>query len=74
MKPKNGAAASERRLLSRRILLLCFASFFLGMLITDRFGSVPSPIVVPRRLHERELQSLSQEFVARPVGLPNPLP
>jgi len=66
MKPKNGAAASERRLLSRRILLLCFVSFFLGMLITDRFGSVPSPIVVPRRLHERELQSLSQEFVARP--------
>jgi beta-1,3-galactosyltransferase 1/2/3/4/5/7/8 len=36
MKPKNGAAASERRLLSRRILLLCFASFFLGMLVTDR--------------------------------------
>ncbi|RLN33647.1 hypothetical protein C2845_PM03G36560 [Panicum miliaceum] len=66
MKPKNGAAASERRLLSRRILLLCFTSFFLGMLVTDRFGSVPSPIVVPRRLHERELQSLPQEFVARP--------
>jgi len=72
MKPKNGAAASERRLLSRRILLLCFASFFLGMLISDRFGSVPCAFVVPRLLQERELQSLPQEFVARPVGLPNP--
>ncbi|KAF8779754.1 hypothetical protein HU200_002339 [Digitaria exilis] len=66
MKPKNGAAASERRLLSRRILLLCFASFFLGMLITDRFGSVPSPVLVQRRRIDRELQSLSEEFVARP--------
>nr|CAB3453560.1 unnamed protein product [Digitaria exilis] len=66
MKPKNGTAASERRLLSRRILLLCFASFFLGMLITDRFGSVPSPVLVQRRRIDRELQSLSEEFVARP--------
>ncbi|CAL5081730.1 unnamed protein product [Urochloa decumbens] len=67
MKPKNGGAASERRLLSRRILLLCFASFFLGMLITDRFGSVPGPVVVQHRLHDREeLQSVSEKFVARP--------
>ncbi|CAN6174533.1 unnamed protein product [Urochloa humidicola] len=67
MKPKNGAAASERRLLSRRILLLCFASFFLGMLITDWFGSVPSPVVVQPGRHDREeLQSVSEKFVARP--------
>ncbi|CAN6217887.1 unnamed protein product [Urochloa humidicola] len=67
MKPKNGAATSERRLLSRRILLLCFASFFLGMLITDWFGSAPSPVMVQHRLHDREeLQSVSEKFVARP--------
>ncbi|RCV11930.1 hypothetical protein SEVIR_2G236500v4 [Setaria viridis] len=66
MKPKNGAAASERRLLSRRILLLCFASFFLGMLVTDRFGSVPSHVVVPQRRYGTELPRVSQEFVARP--------
>jgi beta-1,3-galactosyltransferase 1/2/3/4/5/7/8 len=35
MKPKNGGPASDRRLLSRRILILCFLSFFLGMLVTD---------------------------------------
>jgi len=35
MKPKNGSAALERMLLSRRILLLYFASLFLGMLVTD---------------------------------------
>jgi hypothetical protein len=35
MKPKSGGPASERRLLSRRILILCFLSFFLGMLVTD---------------------------------------
>ncbi|OEL30434.1 Beta-1,3-galactosyltransferase 7 [Dichanthelium oligosanthes] len=67
MKPKNGAAASERRLLSRGILLLCFVSFFLGMLVTDRFGSVPSPVMVQHRRLDRELQmSVSEEFVARP--------
>ncbi|XP_066394423.1 beta-1,3-galactosyltransferase 7-like [Miscanthus floridulus] len=68
MKPKNGGPASERRLLSRRILILCFLSFFLGMLVTDLFGSVPSPVVVQSRWHEhdRELQSLSEDFVAKP--------
>jgi beta-1,3-galactosyltransferase 1/2/3/4/5/7/8 len=35
MKPKNGGLASDRRLLSRRILILCFLSFFLGILVTD---------------------------------------
>ncbi|KAG0543952.1 hypothetical protein BDA96_02G233300 [Sorghum bicolor] len=69
MKPKNGGPASERRMLSRRILILCFLSFFLGMLVTDLFGgSVPSPVVVQSRWHERdrELQSLSEDFVAKP--------
>lgn len=66
MKPKNGAAASDRRLLSRRILLLCFLCFFLGMLVTDLFGSVPNPVVVMPRRHDVELQSLPEDFVARP--------
>ncbi|GJN33819.1 hypothetical protein PR202_gb22444 [Eleusine coracana subsp. coracana] len=69
MKPKNGAAAAERRLLSRRLLLLCAVSFCLGMLFTDRLGSVPdwqSPVMVQRRRHDRELQSLTEEFVAKP--------
>ncbi|WVZ65163.1 hypothetical protein U9M48_014572 [Paspalum notatum var. saurae] len=66
MKPKNGAAASDRRLLSRRILLLCFLCFFLGMLVTDLFGSVPSPVVVMPRLHDTEPQRLTEDFVARP--------
>ncbi|KAJ1257115.1 hypothetical protein BS78_K208400 [Paspalum vaginatum] len=65
MKPKNGAAASDRRLPSRRILLLCFLCFFLGMLVTDLFGSVPSPLVVPPR-HDREPQRVTEGFVARP--------
>ncbi|GJM98634.1 hypothetical protein PR202_ga15663 [Eleusine coracana subsp. coracana] len=69
MKPKNGTAAAERRLLSRRLLLLCAVSFCLGMLFTDRLGSVPdwqSPVMVQRRRHDRELQSLTEEFVAKP--------
>ncbi|XP_062199584.1 beta-1,3-galactosyltransferase 7-like isoform X2 [Phragmites australis] len=69
MKPKNGAAVSERRLVSRRILLLCVFSFFLGMLFTDQLGLVPdwqNSIVVPRRRQDWELQSLSEDFVAKP--------
>ncbi|NP_001141890.1 Beta-1,3-galactosyltransferase 7 [Zea mays] len=72
MKPKNGGLASDRRLLSRRILILCFLSFFLGILVTDLFGSVPSPVVVQTGWHEHEhehdteLQSLSEDFVAKP--------
>ncbi|KAL6655470.1 hypothetical protein ACP70R_006296 [Stipagrostis hirtigluma subsp. patula] len=67
MKLKNGAAAADRRPVSRRILLLCLFSFFLGMLFTDRFGSVPdwqNPVVVQRR--RQQLQIVSQDFVAKP--------
>ncbi|KAL6846475.1 hypothetical protein ACP4OV_023923 [Aristida adscensionis] len=70
MKPKSAAAAAaaaERRPVSRRILFLCLFSFLLGMLFTDRFGSVPdwqNPVVVQRR--RQELQIVSQDFVAKP--------
>lgn len=63
---------------------LCAASdckahgFCAGDGCRGRFGSVPSPVVVQTGWHEHEhehdteLQSLSEDFVAKPVRPPNP--
>ena len=60
--------------MSARAARLTGSAFCGGDGFRGRFGSVPSPVVVQSRWHEhdRELQSLSEDFVAKPVGLPNP--
>ncbi|BAF25253.1 beta-1,3-galactosyltransferase 7 [Oryza sativa Japonica Group] len=68
MKPKNGGAAADRRLPPRWILLCAF-SFGLGMLFSDQFGSVPEwqkPLAAQRRVQDRKLQILDEDFVAKP--------
>jgi len=70
-----GVASSLLCVSPRAARLTASAAFCGGDGFRGRFGgSVPSPVVVQSRWHERdrELQSLSEDFVAKPVGLPNP--
>lgn len=72
MKAKNSATAAtgdRRPVITRSILLLCAFSFGLGMLFTDRFGTVPdlrNPGMTQRRRLEGEPKKIvTEDFVAK---------
>ncbi|THU70296.1 hypothetical protein C4D60_Mb08t23510 [Musa balbisiana] len=58
----------DRRVSFRWIVILCLCSFALGMLLTDKFWTVPdvnNPIVSSRRKTEQELQIISEDCTTK---------
>ncbi|KAG0476490.1 hypothetical protein HPP92_012881 [Vanilla planifolia] len=57
----------EKRIWSRWIILLCLASFGLGVLFTDRFRPVPESTIqiISQRRQEQELRIVSEDCVAK---------
>ncbi|CAL9148611.1 unnamed protein product [Musa hybrid cultivar] len=58
----------DRRVSFRWIVILCLCSFALGMLLTDKFWTVPdvnNPLVSSRRKTEQELQIISEDCTTK---------
>lgn len=65
IRSRGNGGASDKRLPSRWILLLCLACFGLGMLLTNRFWSVPDSNgeIISQRRQEQELQVVSEDCI-----------
>ncbi|MQL76258.1 hypothetical protein Taro_008648 [Colocasia esculenta] len=68
MKGRGGGGLWEKKVAGRWILVLCFCSFFLGMLFTEwLWGDKPETggQIISRRRHEQELEVISEDCATK---------